>query len=38
MGRLVVDRPAGRPGMALVVYATGLAEVTAADLRIVRVE
>ncbi|HYH36778.1 MAG TPA: ParB/RepB/Spo0J family partition protein [Azospirillum sp.] len=38
VGRLVVDRRAGRPGMALVAYATGVVEVNAADLRIVRVE
>lgn len=38
VGRLIVERRAGRPGMALVAYATGVAEVNAADLRIVRVE
>lgn len=38
VGRLIVDRRAGRPGMALVAYSTGVAEVNAAALRIVRVE
>ena len=38
VGRLIVDQRAGRHGMALVAYDTGVAEVNAADLRIVRVE
>ena len=37
-GRLVVDRRARRAGWALVAYATGVEEVDAAQLRIVRVE
>ncbi|ABM40113.1 ParB/RepB/Spo0J family partition protein [Polaromonas naphthalenivorans] len=37
-GRLVVDRRAGRAGWALVAYATGIEEVDAAQLRIVRIE
>ncbi|WP_109105426.1 ParB/RepB/Spo0J family partition protein [Azospirillum sp. TSO35-2] len=37
-GRLVVDRKAGRPEAALVVFATGVEAVDAAALRIVRVE
>lgn len=38
VGRLIVDRRAGGPGLVLVAYAGGIAEVTAADLRIVGVE
>lgn len=37
-GRLVVDRRAGRGGLALVAYATGTEEVDATQLRIVRIE
>ncbi|MBP2307509.1 ParB/RepB/Spo0J family partition protein [Azospirillum melinis] len=37
-GRLIVDRRAGGAGLVLVAYASGVAEVKAADLRIVRVE
>lgn len=37
-GRLIVDRRAGGAGLVLVAYASGIAEVNAADLRIVRVE
>ena len=37
-GRLIVDRRAGGIGLVLVAYANGIAEVNAADLRIVRVE
>lgn len=37
-GRLIVDRRAGGVGLVLVAYASGIAEVNAADLRIVRVE
>ena len=37
-GRLVVDRRAKRAGWALVAYATGIKEVKAAQLRIVRIE
>ena len=37
-GRLIVDRRASRSGLVLVAYAGGIAEVTAADLRIVRIE
>lgn len=37
-GRLIVDRWASRSGLVLVAYASGIAEVNAADLRIVRVE
>lgn len=37
-GRLVVDRRAGREGWMLVAYATGIEEVDATQLRIVRVE
>ncbi|HYH36767.1 MAG TPA: ParB/RepB/Spo0J family partition protein [Azospirillum sp.] len=37
-GRLIVDRRAGGAGLVLVAYAGGIAEVNAADLRIVRVE
>ena len=37
-GRLVVDRRAGRGGLALVAYATGVEEVDATQLRIVRIE
>lgn len=37
-GRLIVDRRAGGAGLVLVAYADGIAEVKAADLRIVRVE
>ncbi len=38
VGRLIVDRRAGGPGLVLVAYASGIAEVKAAELRIVRVE
>ncbi len=38
VGRLIVDRRAARPGMALVAFVTGVAEVSVADLRIVRIE
>ncbi|HYG90948.1 MAG TPA: hypothetical protein VD978_32360 [Azospirillum sp.] len=38
VGCLVIDRRAGRAGMVLVADATGVAEVNAAGLRIVRVE
>lgn len=38
VGRLIVDRRAGGPGLVLVAYASGIAEVNAAELRIVRVE
>lgn len=37
-GRLVVDRRGEREGSALVAYATGIEEVDAAELRIVRIE
>jgi len=37
-GRLVVDRRASRAGWALVVYASGVEEVDATQLRIVRIE
>jgi ParB family transcriptional regulator, chromosome partitioning protein len=37
-GRLVVDRAGERAGSALVAYATGIEEVDAAELRIVRIE
>lgn len=37
-GRLIVDRRAGGAGLVLVAYAGGIAEVKAAELRIVRVE
>ena len=37
-GRLVVDRRAKRAGWALVLYATGVEEVDATQLRIVRIE
>lgn len=37
-GRLIVDRRAGGAGLVLVAYASGIAEVNAAELRIVRVE
>lgn len=37
-GRLVVDRRAARPDSVLVLYATGIEEVDAAQLRIVRIE
>lgn len=37
-GHLVVDRRASRVGWALVLYATGIEEVDAAQLRIVRIE
>jgi ParB family chromosome partitioning protein len=37
-GRLVVDRRAERPRAALVAYATGIEEVDAGELRIVRIE
>jgi ParB family chromosome partitioning protein len=37
-GRLVVDHRAERPGLALVAYATGVEEVEASKLRIVRIE
>lgn len=38
VGRLIVDRRAGEPGLVLVAYTSGIAEVNATDLRIVRVE
>lgn len=38
VGRLIVDRRAGGSGLVLVAYASGIAEVNAAELRIVRVE
>jgi ParB family chromosome partitioning protein len=38
VGRLIVDRRAGGPGLVLVAYAGGIMEVEAADLRIVGVE
>lgn len=38
VGRLIVDRRADGPGLVLVAYASGVVEVKAADLRIVRVE
>lgn len=37
-GRLVVNRRAGQQGLALVAYATGIEEVDATQLRIVRIE
>ena len=37
-GRLVVDRRAARPDSVLVLYATGIEEVDATQLRIVRIE
>ena len=37
-GRLVIDRRGGRPGSALVACATGIEDIDASELRVVRIE